>query len=287
MTGALVFGILLPGLASAAAWGVGWRLWRRAAEPIAGGEWSGAPAVALACVTGFLALYGWPRFPPTIAEDWLPYVAVVGGVVGAAAIRSRRLRVALWVVMSAVALGLVLGSQRSSWSAAESIAWSVALLAAAIAVLATVDLIASRRPGPALPLTLWIWCSGLAATLALTGCAKYGQFVGFPAAALGSATIAALWKPGFSLAKGAPAVLVPWNVALIACGYFYAYLPAGHAILMAVAPMTLWIGETGWVTRLGRRGAAAARIAGVAIPVAAAVAIAAWPHLFPPSNPWE
>lgn len=285
MSTPLIYGVALPALAAGVVWGIGWRLWRRSAEPMAGGAWSGAAAAALACAAGAFALWGWPGVPPRLAEGWLPFLAVAGGVAGLAANRWRRARLPLRGVMAALAVWAALGPRRAGWPAGEAVAWHATLMAGAFVVHASIDRVAARRPGPGMAMALWVWCAGLAGALALTGSLKYGQLAGLPAAALGAAAVAAAWKPALSLANGTAFVLAPWNAALLLCGYFYSDLPAAAAIPLAAAPLGLWFGETAAVTRRPAWAAAGARILAVAVPVAVGAAIAAWPTLFPAPGP--
>lgn len=293
MTDALAFGIVLPAVVGGVFWGFGGRVWRRGKGHPPMGEGWGAPAVALSCVAGALALLGWPGFPPKVAEGWLPFLAVAGLGAGPAVSRFPPLR-PLRFALQALAVGLVLGRPRALWSTGEAIAWHGAAFAGAAGVHAAIDAVAARRPGPATAFALWLWCSALAGSLAMTGSLKYGQLAGLPAATLGAAVVVAALQPSLSLGYGATAVLAPWNAALLLCGYFYSELPAGASLLLAAAPISMCVADT--LLGAGRpRVAAAARIAALGLPAGIALAIAAWPMLFPgpepggadsPPSPW-
>jgi hypothetical protein len=273
--GALVLGLLVPAAVAAAAWGAGWRPWSRRAEPVAGGMWSGAVAMAAACVAGALQVAGWTGIPPLLAEGWLPILAVAGGIAGLATGPFPRAAPAARGLLAILAVALVLTRRRDIWSPGEALLWHLPLIAGAFAIHASIDVIAARRPGPAIPATMGIWTAGAAGALALTGSLKYGQLAAVPAAAMAVAAAAAAWKPGFTLGRGAAAVLAPWTAALVVCGYFYSDLPAGAALLLGVSPLALWIGEAALVTRRRPGVAAGVRLGVVTLPVAIALAIAA------------
>ncbi|MCW8128841.1 MAG: hypothetical protein KIS92_00525 [Planctomycetota bacterium] len=284
----LLFGILMPALAAGACWGLGWRVWKRRGSVPSGAHFAGAPALALAFVAGCLLTWGWPGFPPRLAEDWLPFLALLGWVAGLrAAAKAPGLAVVLVLCLglAAASLGLTLGPKRAVWSTGEAVAWHAGIGLASALVLAALELLAEARPGASLPLALWLWCAGIAGSLALTGSIKYGQIAGLLAAALGAGVVAAWLAPRFTFWRGPLYVLVPVAVALLACGHFYSDLPLSAAIVLALAPLALWLGELSFVDKRPAWLAVPMRMALVGLPVAAALLISAWPMLYPPPKP--
>jgi hypothetical protein len=267
----VVFGIALPALAGGSSWMIRARGAAQAALPVA-------------CLAGSLALWGWPGFPPLLAEGWLPFVAaaaLAAGLLDRLWLPESRARAVPWILLAAFTIGSVLGPRRKVWSPGESAAWHGALVLGLAALQAALERAALRRAGASLPLAAFIWSSGTAAALAVTGSLKYGQLAGLAAAALGAAVVVSWIRPGLSLAHGPAATLVAWNGALLVLGYFYSDLPALPALLLAASPLTLLIGEAGFVA--GRRPwvGALVRAILVAAPVGTAFLIAAWPTLVP------
>src|SRR5262245_36699480 len=166
MTQALVlYGVVLPAAISGICLAAGWRAWSRQATPVAGGEWSGVAALSLGCISGALALWGWPGFPPKLAHGWLPFVAAVG--LGAGLFESlwlwrSRARVVSWIVLALLAVGSALCPKRGLWTPAECVIWHGSLTAGAAAVHTGIDRLAAGRRGASLPLALWLWCAGAA-----------------------------------------------------------------------------------------------------------------------------
>jgi hypothetical protein len=267
----VVFGIALPALAGGALW----MMRARVAAPL---------ALPVACIAGSIALWGWPGFPPLLAEGWLPFIAaaaLVAGLLDRLWLSESRARLLPWILLAAFSVGSVLGARRKVWSPGESVAWHGALVLGLAALQASLERIALRRPGASLPLAGFIWSAGTAGALAVTGSLKYAQLGGLSAAALGAAATVAWIKPGLRLAHGPAATLAAWNGALLVLGYFYSDLPALPAVLLAAAPFSLLIGEAGVLADRRPWAGALVRALLVAVPVGTAFLIAAWPTLFP------
>ena len=280
----LVFGIALPAVISGFFLFLGW-LWRR---NLTDGVWSGALACAIGAMAGFFGILDWSGFPPRLAEGWLPFIAGVAGIAGlleCLVLKKTVPRIFIGFLLVAAAIWVLIASQRSSWSTLGFAALYAGLCAATLLVLASLDILASRRPGLSIPLCLWVWTAGIAGSLALTGSLRYGELAGVLAATMGAGIVAAFLNSNISFARGAVPVLAPLAIGLVICGYFYSELPISSAPILALSPMILWVGESKFAT--GRRPwiGALMRAGLIALPVGIALILAAWPMLFPKSSP--
>ena len=282
----LLLGILFPALAAGIIWGLGWKLWRpisKGAE-IENGYWSGAVGCALAVAIGSFGLMGWVGFPPRLAEGWLPFIA--GGAALIALFESLVLRknwlarASIWLVLLAVMVWLLMSPRRSSLSTLEYSAWVGGIAVCAWVGQSVVEALAERWTGASIPLSLWVWSVGIAACEALTGSLRYGQLAGVLAAAMGAGFVAALLKSKIAFSRGAVTIVTSAAYALLLCGYFYSDLPFASAVILALAPLILWIGETGVLTRQKQWIVVPARALLISVPVMVAVLIAAWPMIF-------
>ena len=267
MVGPILLGILLPAVLGAVAWGIGRRPW---AAPL---------GMAAPLIAGSLSLWGWPGIPPRLAEGWLPFIAFVGLVTGLFDKRGKLNLPQLpgTLLLTCFAVFTVLTPRRAVWSNGEAIAWEAALGAALLVLYGGLDTL-SLRAGAGFPLAACLWSSAVAVALALTGSLKYAQLGGLPAAALGAAVVLSLFKPGIKL-TGAAGTLAAWTGALLLCGCFYSDLPASSACLLAATPIALCLGQLTWVTQRPGWLRVLIRSALFALPVGAALLIAAWPTL--------
>jgi hypothetical protein len=278
-----LFGILLPALIAGIMWGVAWQFWLR--EPVASSGWRMAHALALpaAFVSAHVALWGWPGWQPRLAEGWLCALAVGGALLAWVQnqLRASPAKVILWVALDALALRLFVQARASSFSPIENFGWLGQGTFLIVLVHISLETLSARRPGVSLPLALWVWAAGSAAALAATGSLKYGQLAGILAAILGAACVAAWIQPRFTLAEGVLNGLVPCLMGTLICGTLYSDLPLSSAIVLAAAPLALWLIEVPALR--GRSGVAGAalRVGAVALPVAVALVLACWPMIFP------
>lgn len=275
-----LFGILIPAVVAGSVLGIGWKVWERSASSQVNGKWSGAIAVAGAFLAGFFLLAGWPGFPPKFAEGWLPLIAVMAAAAG--------LIVARWPrVQLSTPFLLIFVMPRGGWSDGQSAFWIIAaILVGMPLIIEALEIVATKRPGASIPLALWIWAAGSAVALAATGSLKYGQFAGTLAAAMGAGVVIAWIYPRISFASGAASALYTLVGTLLMLGYFYSELPAIPALILAIAPLVLLIGETNIVTLRAPWLGATLRALLIAAPVAAAILIAVWPQLNAAKNPY-
>jgi hypothetical protein len=208
-----------------------------------------AIAIAAGYVVGHLGLLGWPRWLPTGAVDWLPWIAIAAGGL-ALFIALRPPLVVGWsvrVVLAAAASWLLLRpvTDYFEWSVA-ALAMRVAAITAAIFIfLLMLDWIVCRAPRVVAPLVTGLLIAASAVVVTLSGIAKLGQVAGALAVCVAAALGLMLWfrdrpdKPGGSLAYG-PATNIVSGLLLAAMwtiGYYNADAPGFSILLLAAAPL--------------------------------------------------
>jgi hypothetical protein len=240
-------------------------------------------ALGAGYIAGHAAIHGWPPIPPLETTQWLLPLAVLGTALGLLADFWRGgtwLRGVLWLLVAEsvvwvflrplldpqnevhvelpILLGVALGVA-CFWRALEALvertegpsltlALTVTLAAAAVVLLLAHDLIECRLAGALLAASM--------------GCLLVGAFTRKARLSRGGATVCALLLAGLGLD-----------------GHFYAGLPTASAILVAIAPLGLWLGQLGLVKRLGRWPRLLALGAAVMLPLGAGVGIALVPWL--------
>ena len=272
--------ILVPALLAGIIWGLAWRMWKRRAEAADGAGYWGALAVAAAFAGCYGLLDGWPGMPPLLAEGWLPFAAGAAVLVALLAHLIKRGRALLWLALFVAAEFVLTARPRGSWPMWVTAMWLVGGGLGSVVVLLSINRFAEKQRGTALALALWIWTAGTGVALALTGSLKYAQFAASVSAAMGAGVVAAWINPKISFARGAVETLALLTLGLLLCGYLYSDLPASPALLLAVAPLSLWLAECQCVEKLAAWQRAAIRLALMALPVAVALLIAAWPMIF-------
>lgn len=291
-----LFGILLPALVAGITWGAIWKIWNRSAAPISGGTWSGSLAVGLAFIAGYIGTEGWPGFPPHTAIGWLLFIAIAAMLAGLVEIarfqfpgaratsappKLQPICVITWLPVAIFALVVLTETPRKNWIGGMLYIWCGALTLALWLIPQAIDLLARRWPGASIPLSLWVWTAGIAASLAVTGSIQYGHLAGILAAVMGAGLVAAWIKPTIIFAGGAVAALITLGLGFLLCGYFYSDLPANSALILAASPLILWLGSASFVSNRKPWLAVVMRATFIALPVALALVFAAWPMLFP------
>jgi hypothetical protein len=101
--------------------------------------------------------------------------------------------------------------------------------------------LAHRRPAPAFP-ALFLLLATATVIVELAGTfIKFGQYTVALPAALGALLLLQLFFRNFPTSKGIlAAFLLLWSAALT-YGYLWADVPAQRTLLLAVAPLTLWL----------------------------------------------
>lgn len=238
ITSGVLKGVLLPGALSLILLAAGWA-GVRMAEQARGRAFWGALAIPIAFAVAYWLTLGWPNFPPVDTTKWLPYAALTGMLLGllAAPKKAPWWLTALLRLAASVALPLLLlqPTIKYTWHGSGWI-WITAIALALFVLWTITDAAAQRLQGTPMPLALGAAAGLLGLCLLLSHSGMLTQTAGMLAAAVGAAFIVALWKPHLSLAFGAIPAYILVYAGLILCGHFFAYLPAKHAVLLALAP---------------------------------------------------
>jgi hypothetical protein len=248
----LLPGVVIPGASAAAA------LWltsladRRGRPSSAVG---GALAVGVAFLSAFVAMTGWPRFPPVESTQRLFYLVALATAVGFVLGWLRQQKAPWWVRGAVVGLLLSLmlrAPLEHTWARGEAVLWLAALFALGLGFTWAFE--ASCRPAggrsdlvaAAVRLAL---LGAAAVLLGLSGTARLAQLMG--ALACGVLVLELLarrlgrrpWLPADAMVPATAAF------GLLLGGYFYASLEPWPAILLALAFVLLGVGvdrAAGW-----------------------------------------
>ena len=193
--------------------------------------------------TGFVLVRGWPAFPPTDSTSWLLFGAAAGAVVILFTNRWVRLIccAALACAVCFLVLKPILGSPENASKAGLLIGAAGAISVALLLTLKQTGHRVSIWPACVSLLTCVIFIA-VAATLARA--ASFGQITGAVASALGG-TMAALFvvsarKPPAAHAEPAVLVVTALTAGLMAATGYFAKLPVGPGLLLALAPLASW-----------------------------------------------
>jgi hypothetical protein len=242
----VVMGLCLPAGVAAAVLLVTALIAHLAGRPVLG-DAGMTLAIGAGYVAGHRAIHGWPPIPPLETTQWLLPVAVVGTALGLLADFWRGgtwLRGVIWLLVAEgltwVFLRPLLEPQNEAHvelCVALGIAVFIAFFWRAL------ESLAQRTEGPSLTLALTDTLAAAAAVLLLAhnliecrlagallaasaGCLLVGAFVRKARLSPGAATVCALLLAGLGLD-----------------GHYYSDLPTWSAILVAIAPLSLWLGQ--------------------------------------------
>ncbi|MDQ7007168.1 MAG: hypothetical protein Q9Q40_08040 [Acidobacteriota bacterium] len=192
-------------------------------------------------------------FPPVESVDWLPFFALLAGVVGLLEAGLPRLGRGRWLLRLVVVAGLLWTTLsplvRYAWSALAAAGWMAALEIAVLLFWGAVESHVRRDEPLAAPLSFLLLSVGSSGILLLSNSAVLGQLAGVLAAVLGAWLLMAVLRPRRFPARGSGAVLTLVLAGLWMQGYFYADLPLSSLVLLALVPATAVVGEA-----LRRRG---------------------------------
>jgi hypothetical protein len=247
-----------------------------------GRSWGVPLGLGLGYALGHAAVYGWlppnrPPFPPFEVFDWLPWLALAAMLLGFFEVLAPTPAWARWenrLLLTAVAvwvlLGPLVGGMWADWGQATP--WLAGIGLGIVILWAVVESHAARL-GRSLILPLIVLAGGTSAAMLLGHSLKLAELSAVLAASLGACWIVAFGWPALTLARGGVPVFVAVLAGLLLCGHFYSELPAAPAVLLAAAPLTLWIDRIGPLRRLRPWQAALVRVVAVLVPVGAAIAI--------------
>lgn len=270
----LVPAILVPPIVAGATWIISWRMWRRNSLS-RHGHWGGAVGIALGFFSANYLLVSWPPFPPNAPSHWLVYLAIIAALL---TLLERRWRLSpewLWRFrfgMSTLFMLILLRSMiMYTWTDPQALFWLAMIIPTTAVTWKYLDVLARRRKGATVPMTLSLVCAVASGCLALSGSMLLAQLAGALASIFAVAVLLGLWARDFTLSGGGISLFVLLYAGLLWQGCFYAELPVVSGGLLFLAPLTAWVLEIKIIRQLSPKKTALVRLMTMCIPLAIAV----------------
>lgn len=215
-----------------------------------------ALGIGLATFAALLANTGLPPWKPIESTHWLVMAIAPGALLVSLlstwAKMPRSLLIVLRVFVAAGIAPLLLQPMlRYSWSSPEATAWLVGLGLASLLIWILIHMNISRYGGTAPLFVLGATAAGVAACTAASGSITEGQLAGSFAVGLGGAYLATLKsKAPPHIGPAVTDLAVPVLLGLLINSWMYSWqmqhepwAPRIVAVLLAVAPLGLWMGR--------------------------------------------
>ncbi len=264
----ILFGIILPAVIAVVAMLLSHLPpWKRDAQTLPFG-----PAVAIAggFVVAFAGITGWPELPPIGFEGWLVYLAIASAVVGViATIPKTKTKTIVVPILSAL-LVVATSYFLLAWRSPQ---WGLLTIVAIAGVVwwLLMDRLAARAQGAGLPILLGLFGVSAAMVLINSGTQSFGQIAAGAGVPVGVVGLSGLLFRRLSIAHGGVLALTVTLMAIVLCGHLLADVTWRDVIVLAVAPLALWLGELPAINRRGWRKFVAG---GVAMMIVASIAVA-------------
>lgn len=241
-------GILVPALTTALVLGL-FALLRRGS-----GRGAAGSSVAAGFVAAFVAISGWPRWPPVEATQRLCFLAVALVLLSLplARISDRRVRFGVQLALAAVLVGILLQSPvQHSWSPLGSLAWLsglalwVLLLGWALGRSFECERTTGRWTAVIVRLSV---TGGVAISLGLSESFRLGQIAGAVACSVAVVEVAAWASPRLRWIGSDGSVVIIVLGGLMIVSYFFAALQALPALLLSLSILLLALpnGDRRW-----------------------------------------
>lgn len=237
-----------------------------------------ALAVAAGVLAGYHAIAGLPVLPSAsrrlAAIQWMPWLVIAALVVSLAQTQPAVRRIPAWIFGAIVCVLVVALSFLGQIAAREK--WLAFAQMAAVLFLAwrSLDALARREPGPAIPVVLWVVVTATSVAALVSHSAKIAQLSGALAACLGACIVVALWNRFLSAAGGVVAIaMTVLGVAWLNAVHFSDLAP-GAALCLIAAAFTPWLARTKRVQAWSRTKRVLAYAFLAAVPAAAGVVVA-------------
>jgi hypothetical protein len=236
----ILWTIVFPAVVAIAAMLASHFPWRRDAKSHA---WGIALALCGAFAVAYIGTSGRPKFPPVEAQGWLVYLGIVVVLIAIASTWLRWPVAVASIVIVAVMAWLI--ARPTARSLEPSVFWTGVAATAAVTIVwwALMERLASRRPGGGLPLLMMMWAGAAALTVINAHSASLGLVAGTIAVVLGVIGVIGLWLRKVSLSRGGMLALAVLVLGIMLAGHFFADLTRFELILLAVAPLAMWIAE--------------------------------------------
>ena len=243
--------------------------------------WLVAVALSVGYIVGYIGLEGLPPLPPRVGIHWLFYLAAIGLIASGLWQFSPWGRLVVQVGLSIIIPRFLLSSAfKYTWGPFEGFIWWACLAVAIFIFWHIVQQSFTILPaGGSSPFVYFGLSGGTALILALSGSLRLAQHAGVLVAIFAVSWIITLvgqrsdnkWQV-FPLSASPVVALVLAGIWMN--GYFYEEVPAGSAILLAIALFLAPVGRIEKVQQLSARRSTFVQIAAVALPVVIAIGIA-------------
>ncbi len=256
----LLTGIVVAVVLSGALYALVERVWRRSE---AGGAVPGLGSVA-GIAAGFAGAYvavrGWPAFPPRESAHWLVYLGIAMIALG----RLGRTKPGSWARWAgyAAAVGLLLWGLAPPltrvWSFWGAIAWIAGSAVAGVGALRAWGGLCVRFQDPRwVSGYLTLLAGGVALAMSLSGSLLVAQMAGALAAAVAVQGAVLIWTRGNprSWAVDVYPSVVILVLGILLWGHWYASLEWGSLGFLAAGLFAPWLGRWGALTGKGKRKA--------------------------------
>jgi hypothetical protein len=274
---AFLLGMGLPLLVSAAIL-LGCRLLGRRGHHKHSRPWGQPVALGAGYVIGHAAMFGWPPLRQLEGYQWIFYFAILAvalGLVDAFWIAPLLVRWVMRLLLSGfVVVRLLLPLMQQEAAEGVSVVNAAAVVAVMLAFWINLSLLAEREPGAPFPASIMMLTLAECLVVLLSGSIVQGHVGCVIWAALTGSLLAAGRDPNLSLTRGGLPVIVVLLSGLLIDGLYYSEVPLASALLLAAAPLGLWVLQLAPVKRLTGVKGRLIGIAAVLIPLAIAVAVA-------------
>jgi hypothetical protein len=260
----MIWGVVLPFVLSAIVVVVSAAPWRR---PRTTARWAIPVALALGFWFAYVGIAGRPAFPPIEAQGWLPYLAALAAlvsIVNALVPKARWLNVALSAMTLAATVFLITRPLHGRLAPVQL--WlTLGIIGAGMFIWwALLEALAHRVPGAPVPALLMFTAIAAALVLMNSHTQRLAQLSGSAAVVLAGAVLLSWWAK-LTPIGGTVLTFTIIVLGLVVAGYFYADITIPHAILLAAAPLTAWIGQLPGIRQRRRLSLAVSAIAFLAV----------------------
>lgn len=284
----LFLGLLLPAIVSGGILGITKSLVSKTAQENAetgnrlSSGWRIAGALSAGYIVGYFGLEGFSAlpFPPREGIHWLCCLAIIGFIVGCFWHFTLSGRLIVQAGLSVVIPRLLLNSTfKHTWGQLEGVIWWICLAAAVFVFWSLVQQsFTTLISDVSVPFVYLGISGGTALILALSGSLRLAQhcsvLVVLFATIWGIALIGQRNGKHQIFLAGASPVVTLLLAGIWMNGYFFAYVPAASAVLLAVSLLLARVGRIEAVQKLGTSRSVLVQVAAIALPVVAAIIIA-------------
>lgn len=207
--------------------------------------WGAGFACALGFGATWLAVYGWPAFPPRDVTGWLPFLALLA--VGVGTIEST-IRLGIWPrwLVRIVAVVVALATQvaplfQTTWTAATGALWTVGFGVLWLVGWLCLEQLTLRTGRSWSGFVLMVLGALASVACGLSSSAAIAQVGGMLTAALGALWIATLFARNFDWKASVPPIVAILFPAILVNAGCYAELRPVTAGLLLLAPAGGWL----------------------------------------------